>query len=1078
MDDLRWWANLKEGGEYLFSYLFIDRVGSTKDLENHTREEAAERAAFFHQVVEDKAASFNGICLEWHGDGTTAFFYTEKPDSLVERSRILSKKAVDCALAITSELVGRNEIKAYMSIHLGLAPFQKKLGKMKAPELDVGGHMLGACPQAGILIHQDAFQALPDQRQKQFRYLGTTKRDSAPVFVYPKQREVGEKKRKDFLSPESDHYESKKKYLDYLGERYGKLVPRGLRQERLVSVDLFHIFTPLKVRRKEERWTPLAESFFPEAIDLDLSSVQKELAPFPVDQKAGRVNRNLFPVEKTSPPLAIKDVLAREKHSVILGAPGSGKSTLLSWLALSCAKGRISAEERLGLQEELLPVPVSVGHLAHIWATHKKNMGLLEAVVEYYKVLGLDISSFIHEEIQKRKALFLLDGMDEIQQDLDRREVARWIESFLQANCSCRCVVTSRIIGFPGLSIPGGNEYTIEELTFKEAKPLVGKWMVALAQAQRGKSETAERMGVEEAEKLTKLLESTPQLAPFIANPFLLTLTVLVHKLEARLPNYRIQLFERMIQTLVETWHQARGLSIIQPEGQRMDFRAEAIPVFAPLALWMHENYPAGTVPERELIDFLSNKLKEQNVHSEDAQKGIKEFLKKVKDQAGLLEEKGRGVWGFSHLAFEEYLCAVELVREDLYNEYLDQYRYHSRWEEVLVLVASELGITQASSKKVSRYIENIWKGTGDEIHEEMLKRHVLLAGRCVGNTANVEKKLVEEITDRLITFHFRFSFGSLENRVEKTLKDMLSIPIVMEKVKSNFWSLRKNRDKLNHRIALYAVVSLEIAEDWVMKTIEEDLKDKANHSTALNAACSLGVTEDWVVKAIQGTLHGNDLIERHYAFLALAKLGITEAWVIKAAQKDLKSENILARFYALLALSSLKVTDDWTIEAIREGMKDEDKDIRSQALSTLGSLEITEDWAIKAIKKAVNDKDYNVRSKAFSVLGSLGIAEDWAIEAIQKGLRNKLTSFGALSAIADLGIKEDWAIKAIQEGLRSPARFQAFDALAKLEVKEQWAMDAVLMEMKKPNSDVKRSAYEALWTLTEVPSDETHTKT
>ena len=104
--------------------------------------------------------------LEWHGDGNTAFFYLSQPKSLSEQAEILSRKAVDAAMAIFSELVQHEEMKAYICLHIGLLPFCKEMGKIKSHDLDVAGHMLKACPEAGILLHEDLQNYLPEDMQQ------------------------------------------------------------------------------------------------------------------------------------------------------------------------------------------------------------------------------------------------------------------------------------------------------------------------------------------------------------------------------------------------------------------------------------------------------------------------------------------------------------------------------------------------------------------------------------------------------------------------------------------------------------------------------------------------------------------------------------------------------------------------------------------------------------------------------------------------------------------------------------------------------------------------------------------------
>ncbi|MBI4652383.1 NACHT domain-containing protein [Candidatus Desantisbacteria bacterium] len=427
MQDLLWWTSLNEGEKYLLSFLFIDRVGSTKDSEYYSKELVGTRANLFYKIVEDKIISFNGKLLEWHGDGNTAFFYVSKPESLQEQAEILSKKAVDVALSIFSELVQHEELKAYISIHFGLLSFKKEMGKISSDELNIAGHVLKSCPEAGILLHEDVISYSPDDTKQKFIYCGTTQRDLAPVFVYPKQRETL-KKIDEFLPPDKDNYNAKNKHIKFTKEFYGKIIPRGLRQEKIVRIDLLDIYSPLKIRLQQK------ESL--------INFNDKKDLPSPYSK-----------IETLSYLMSVPETIIESRHSVILGSPGAGKSTLIKWLALIYAQGKISVMERIGIEEELFPLPISIGHLSKIWIDNNKQIGMMDAIIKYYEIHNINISVFIKEIIETGKTIILFDGLDEVQSDADRRELSRWIESFITAFHKNRFVITSRIVGYTGISL-------------------------------------------------------------------------------------------------------------------------------------------------------------------------------------------------------------------------------------------------------------------------------------------------------------------------------------------------------------------------------------------------------------------------------------------------------------------------------------------------------------------------------------------------------------------------------------------------------------------------------------------------
>ncbi|MEW6102211.1 MAG: HEAT repeat domain-containing protein [bacterium] len=984
----------------------------------------------YHDLVENTLTGFNCAPFEFQGDGATVYFLGE--DGLYN--------AICAGKKLLEEIRRTLEYEAHIRIGIGVdkVNFKKELGKIQSDQFNLAGHSESACPKDSLVLTEEGWLSLPDREKEEFSFLGTTIKDKSPLFVYPKTRKID--KEDMFIPPSQDTYPAKRDYLNFIKQRYGKIIPRGLRQEHLISINLFDIFSPLKFRT--------------EYVDIwmrdfkDIESLTKEDI---IVRRAPALSA-----------LSLVEVLKRRKNAVILGSPGAGKSTLIKYLALSCVSGRIDIKERLSLDEPLFPFPISVGHLCQIWQENKRQIGVKEAIILYFKILGIDISRFIDEEIER--AIFLFDGMDEVPSDRERREIAGLIESFIQAYPKARFIITSRIIGFPGLSFENRDIYFIEDLTLEEAKPMIRKWMIAIEQGLRGKGEDGERMAKDEAEKLIEVLNE-PQLSPFIANPFLLTLTILIHKTEAHLPNYRIQLFERMIQTLVETWHQARSISIIQPEAQRIDFRTEAIPILAPLALKLHKEFPAGIIPEDNLRDFIKQKLLEKGIAKERIEEILNNFLERLKEASGLLEEKGRGFWGFAHLSFEEYLCAIELVRGELYFEYLKEFSYSSRWEEVFILVSSELGITQASTKRVSDYLKKILEGKGDKINEGILKKNILLAGRCLASSANVEIGLVDEITSSLIEFLFG-KIGGLSSRAARILKDASSIERVRERIREAILSKSQGS-------AISAIADLGIKDEWAIEAIKQGLRDEYSwvRTYAISAIAKLGIKDEWAIKAIKGGLKDKDKWRRHSAILvlAIANLGIKDEWAIEAIKQGLRDEDEFVRHSAILAIAKLGIKDGWAISAIKEGLRDKDLLVRGPAISAIANLGIKDEWAISAIKEGLRDKDEWVRRSAISTIAKLGIKDEWAIKAIKQGLedKDKWVRGYAISAIAKLGIKDSWAIGAIKQGLKDPeVRGDAISAIADLGIEKEWAIEAIIKDIE--THRLSNASYEALWRLLE----------
>ncbi len=96
----------------------------------------------------------------------------------------------------------------------------------------------------------------------------------------------------------------------------------------------------------------------------------------------------------------------------------------------------------------------------------------------------------------------------------------------------------------------------------------------------------------------------------------------------------------------------------------------------------MHEA-KAAELPEEELIRRFAEHLPHLGRRAEEA----KAIVEEIRDRSGVLVERTPGSFAFSHLTFQEYLTAQEMVKDGAYGVLLDNYK-DKWWHEVIVLAA------------------------------------------------------------------------------------------------------------------------------------------------------------------------------------------------------------------------------------------------------------------------------------------------------------------------------------------------------------------------------------------------------
>ncbi len=439
----------------------------------------------------------------------------------------------------------------------------------------------------------------------------------------------------------------------------------------------------------------------------------------------------------------VSQALARAQRLVILGEPGGGKTISLRFIALMLACGHGAA--RLGLDAPYIPIIVRLADFAR---ELEKNPALsldnfLLAVIEQSYASHPRLGEYLRLALENGACIALLDGLDEVGDDPEsggslRAQVVKRVQQFGDRWCSedrrNRLVVTSRIEGYWDEALRGFAHVQLSPLSPPdEVRDFLRRWYTAHERAhdETLPPEIAEARAETRVAELLPCVLEWPSVRRLATNPLLLTILALIHENVGKLPNRRIKLYEIAAQTLIESWRQAQT-------GMPSELLAElgeetVIRVMAPLAYWLHQDYPGGTASFQEWQERLLSVLEEEGYQAE-AGEIANRFLYHARYQAGLLAERGLGQFGFFHLTFEEYLAARQIARQraEERREILKAHWEDPRWQEVILLAAGQLGIAEARRDDVSDFIEELLKMEPADL--ENSGRQAVLAGRALAD--------------------------------------------------------------------------------------------------------------------------------------------------------------------------------------------------------------------------------------------------------------------------------------------------------------------------------------------------------
>jgi predicted NACHT family NTPase len=420
------------------------------------------------------------------------------------------------------------------------------------------------------------------------------------------------------------------RYLEWLCEEYRFLRVRGIRTRSPVAVELEKVYVSLTLNRPL-RSTPGIEA--EKALELE-----KEL---PEDVRS-KLEPGLDIRTEKRERLAVGDVLQRcPERLIILGRPGTGKTTLLSYLGLKFARGQ--AKETLGLDEKRLPILIPLRELPRTGLTlTTENIPALCTTSELAKECP---EGFFKKRLESGDCILLLDGMDEVTDEKERRRVAEQIEDLVTTYRENRYIVTSRPGGYGKSALTGFTQLDVCDFTDEDVEAFAHYWCLAVELAVRGlESEISEalarRKAEREADELVAAIRASDRVRNLTVNPLLLTIVAMVHRYRATLPNRRVELYEECTEVLLGSWDEAKGIA-----GQ-LDWKRKRR-VLEPLAHWMHQQglrEADYTQVEKAIAQALPS------VGEREAK--ASEFLRDVRERSGLLMERGLGIYGFSTLHF------------------------------------------------------------------------------------------------------------------------------------------------------------------------------------------------------------------------------------------------------------------------------------------------------------------------------------------------------------------------------------------------------------------------------------------
>lgn len=353
---------------------------------------------------------------------------------------------------------------------------------------------------------------------------------------------------------------------------------------------------------------------------------------------------------------------------IVLGKPGAGKTTFLKHIAIQCNSSQMLAN--------LVPIFITLKDFAE----RQQPLSLLEYIIEQFAAYG--VADVVAEQLLTQgRMLILLDGLDEVK-EIDSQRVLNLVSSCFNQFHTNRFIITCRI---------AAKEYNFQDFTEVEIADFDRSDIINFANKWFASKE------ISKIQIFLQKLQANSSIQELATNPLLLTLLCLVFEELADFPTNRSELYQEGLDILLKKWDAKRNIEREQIYKKlSLQHKKDLLSQIALATFERGEYFFSQQELEQYIANYIRN-LPSVNTENSALQLDSKAVLKSIEAQHGLLVERAQGIYSFSHLTFQEYFTAREIVvnsdpqgLEIALNKLVNRLS-EKRWREVFFLTAGML---------------------------------------------------------------------------------------------------------------------------------------------------------------------------------------------------------------------------------------------------------------------------------------------------------------------------------------------------------------------------------------------------
>lgn len=368
---------------------------------------------------------------------------------------------------------------------------------------------------------------------------------------------------------------------------------------------------------------------------------------------------------------------------IVLGKPGAGKTTFLKHLTL------MNLEGSAALNVIRMPIFISLKELSD------KGIDLIGFIVEQFDICNFeDARPFIVRMLDLGKCIILFDGLDEVDKK-NQNNIIQEIIDFSDKFSENQFVISCRVAAY-NHSFTKFTDVEIADFNDDQIEIFIKNWF---------------KQEPDIFKSCWGKIISSNQLKELATSPLLLTLLCVTYDSIYEFPTNRAELYKESIDALLKKWDSTRR--IIRGEIYRGLSLRRKESLFSSIAIqfFIKEEY---FFREVALVRYIEEYIKNfPEINDSEVYLDAEGVLNAIEAQHGILIPRAKNIHSFSHLTFQEYFTAKNLIdNPSEYNTNLLLSNFSNlKWREVILLYVNMLDNADDFVMRAKEQIDEILVG-------------------------------------------------------------------------------------------------------------------------------------------------------------------------------------------------------------------------------------------------------------------------------------------------------------------------------------------------------------------------------